>query len=87
MSERIELHRGNVGVVELSALAAMIGLSLAMLGHGGATALGAAALGAAIGFSRTSRSQTLEGRMQGALSVSLGALWAGMMIAGMLASP
>lgn len=75
----------GVGVVDVAVYVAVLGISAMLLLHGGAVAIAAAAIGAGLGFSRKDR-PTWREKARAAWDASFAALWAGMMVGGILAS-
>jgi hypothetical protein len=72
----------GVGVIDVAAYLAVLGISAALLQRGGAVAIAAAAIGAAIGFSRRD-CRTWSEKLRAAWEASFAALWAGLMVGGL----
>jgi hypothetical protein len=75
----------GVGVIDVAAYVAVLAISAVLLQHGGAVAIAAAAIGAGLGFSRKDR-LTWREKARAAWAASFAALWAGLMVGGILAS-
>jgi hypothetical protein len=75
----------DVGIIDVAAYVAVLGISAVLLQHGGAVAIAAAAIGAGLGFCRKDR-LTWREKARAAWDSSVAALWVGLMIGGILAS-